>query len=273
MAVWPLQDSNITTQGGAILATSARTLITTATVNVKTAWVEIIAATSYPSSSLYVVTSGMVAAPAATSGGLFDVAIGAAGSEIVVVADVQCGFLTSGAIANFFLPLRVPSGARISMRAQSSAVPKSMGVQIYLPTGGFVPMESSDRAVTYGALTASSGGTLLTTAGATNTKAAWTVITASTTAVARHMLVTLQPPDTATVTAGVGLVDIGVGAAAAEQVIISNMSYETTTAERIEYGPIVFPVSVPAGSRLTARYQCSTTTTGAVPRVTLTTFS
>ncbi len=106
-----------------------------------------------------------------------------------------------------------------------------------------------------GSLAASSSGTTVTAPATANTKtgAVWAQLIAST---ARHTdwaIVTL----TNNSAAARYLVDIGIGAAAAEVVRIPDLHFGQIAANRP--GPAyLFPLHVPAGSRLSARCQCST---------------
>lgn len=56
------------------------------------------------------------------------------------------------------------------------------------------------------------------------------------------------------------LIDIAIGAAGAEQVIIGNLIHSTVLDEFYDSAPFYAPIKIPAGSRLSARSQCSTAT-------------
>ncbi len=273
MASWPLQDSSVAQQGGALVATSVGTNVTCGAAHVKGAWAELIASTDIPASELIVHSTGALFTAATDTSAMFDIAIGASTAEVVVVADVLCGYVSANTMWSWRLPLGIPKGSRVAMRAQCAVASKVIEAQAFACGGGFVPSDPGGRAVTYGAVTGSSSGTLLATPGAVNTKAAWTVLSAATSAPARFALVTVQPVTGTTVTAGNSLVDVGVGAATAEQVIIPNIVVKTEASERVTYSPMLFPVSIAAGSRLVARQQSSVTTATSVPRVVVTLFS
>ncbi len=273
MALWPLQDSSVAAEGGSLTASSTLDTVVCGAAHTKGAWKQLIASTTMPVSELLIYTYGAVFTAVTDTGALFDIGIGAAAAETVIVSNVQCGFISGNAMLAFRLPVKIASGTRISMRAQCAVASKTIPTQAWVVGGGVVPPESGDQAVTYGALTASSGGTLLATPGAINTKATWTVLSAATTAEARFVMVTVQPIAGTVTGAGQCLIDIGVGAAAAEQVIISNVFVATDALEKVQYLPLTFPVRIKAGSRLVARQQCTVTTATAVPRVTVTTFA
>jgi hypothetical protein len=102
---------------------------------------------------------------------------------------------------------------------------------------------------------ASSTGISLTANAAVNTKAAtWTELIASTVQDAGWLLIQLSPTSG---TAPSYLVDIGVGASTAEQVLIPNIyMFQSISTTRLQTD-WVFPVNIPAGTRISARSQSS----------------
>lgn len=99
---------------------------------------------------------------------------------------------------------------------------------------------------------ASSVSTTLTAGGAANTKGSAVELIASTEFDANWVLITFTD-----LTSGVVnfLVDILIGAAT-EQVIIPDL-YATARGNGGAFGPYLFPVFIPAGSRIAARCQCN----------------
>jgi len=104
-------------------------------------------------------------------------------------------------------------------------------------------------------------GTVLTNAGVTvtgglNTPGAWTQIVASTTRDACWMEVSVFP------TTGASFVvacDIAVGASGSEKAI-ANKLLATSGTGRGTLGNHCFPVNIPAGTRISARFSCSAST-------------
>lgn len=113
-------------------------------------------------------------------------------------------------------------------------------------------------AVTSGATT----GTALT-AGAVNVKGAWAQLVASTPTETSWVLVNLYRSSQHK-----HLVDIGIGAAAAEQVIIPNLGLQSvgSSADRFN-ASYLFPLTIPKGVRVSARSQASSA--GQASRVTI----
>lgn len=98
-------------------------------------------------------------------------------------------------------------------------------------------------------------GVVVQGAGA-NVKGSWVQLVASTTKKTVAIVVSISK---ASVTALPFLVDIGIGAAASEAVLIGDLYYYEDTAAYVQgalAGP--FLIEVPAGTRIAARCQCST---------------
>ncbi len=106
-----------------------------------------------------------------------------------------------------------------------------------------------------GADTANSVPTTITAAGSNNTKGSWTELVASSSYDSEAMLIHFGGFAGIVTTARADyLIDIGVGAASSEQVILSNL----LSSNPAQYpDTILVPLSVPAGSRVAARCQCS----------------
>lgn len=110
---------------------------------------------------------------------------------------------------------------------------------------------------TYGEVTSTSLGTTITASGSANTKGAWTQMIASTEHDARGIGISLVTPDDAASPARWdGLIDIGIGGAGSEQVLVPNLLLSAV----FEGGNgkyFWFPLFIPKGTRVAARMQCS----------------
>jgi hypothetical protein len=85
------------------------------------------------------------------------------------------------------------------------------------------------------------------------------------------MIVGLGAANTTTSTAANGFIDIGMGAAASEVVIIPDIPFLSSANEDVRYaGMLTYPVNIPAGVRLAARYQATNVVPTGTPHVTLT---
>jgi hypothetical protein len=97
--------------------------------------------------------------------------------------------------------------------------------------------------------TGTAAGTTLTSSGSANTKGSWTQLVASTASDISFVQVTVI-----LITSTIGLVDIGVGSAGNEVVVVNNLIVH----DNFDPTVISFPLSIPAGTRISARVQCAT---------------
>jgi len=105
-----------------------------------------------------------------------------------------------------------------------------------------------------GQLTASSNGTLVTAAATAHVKGAWSQLVAATGAEASWIEVYIG----SVATAVDYLIDIGIGAAASEQVIIPNLVAGSGTGAAGRSSRFLLPLNIPAGVRVAARCQATT---------------
>lgn len=99
-------------------------------------------------------------------------------------------------------------------------------------------------------------GDLLTAPGSNNTKADWTELVASSSFAADSLGLVMF----AGTTVADCLVDIATGAAASESVILENIPYGMGNTTGTPCGSLILPISIASGSRVSARYQASTST-------------
>jgi hypothetical protein len=242
---------------GAVTSQSRGTILNAGAAHTKGLWSELIAVTARPYSGFI-----LTAKPSGTDHYGFDLGFGAAGAEQVVLPDLMIG--STNGLAHAWFPIAIPKGVRVAGRVQSQDGANSVTVNL---TGiGVSPLwpRGLSGAINYGFNAGTSSGVQLDTGAVADTKGAWAEVTASTTRPAKALYVTIN---SGTVSAGVGadlLVDIGIGAAASEVVLIPNLYIRAFTNNR-PWPPILgpFPVNIPVGTRLAARGQCSSTDAGA----------
>ncbi len=256
---WPLSDAGMGAQGGSVAGTSLLTTITaSATPHTPGSWVEMVPATSWVADMLWLQIGAQVATSATDTSSLVDIGVGGSGSEIVLVADIPVGYLLANS-SPAPLPRRVPAGSRLSLRLRSAVVSKTATAQLRLAGGGLHAQVGYGRSTTYGADQAASSGTAVTPPGATNTKSAWTVIDAATAHSMRAVTVCVTTrPDTSMTTKDC-LFDVGVGEDGSEVVLVADVVAAYGLSEAIIAPYVCQPVDVPAGSRLVARYQSTST--------------
>lgn len=244
--------------------TAWTTLVAPAALNTKaSSWTTVLASTSYETGWLLVIIN------AATVLGsvVFDLGVGAAGSEQILIADLMVrtnGSLTQQADATYLFPVSVPRGTRISARAQSNGASAQITLNVTcLAAGiGFEPGEI--RVETAGFLAATSLGTQLPDpGGVAHTDGAWGQIIAST-GFAYHWLCVSLTTDATTLSGRAqSLVDLAVGASGQEQEVIGDLfALGNTADDTIRPGAMCFPVAIAKGSRLSGRHRCSSIVAG-----------
>ena len=245
-------------------ATYYVTITTSTSANTKGNWVELVASTPFDG---YVdLTYGRFETKADF---LIDLAIGAVGSEIIIWSNLLFGSTTASGYAmgaHLPIPIFIPAGTRISARAQSTRVGVNyqyIGGVVCHEGGGFGIPTLLSTSYTYGANTADSGGVQLDPGGTVDTKGAWTEITASCAAL-KGILLAFSAIVSIT-RSGVNYwwhTDIGVGSAGNEQVLILDYPltcHPTPCAVMPRYSTFI-PVSIPSGTRISARTACNVNT-------------
>lgn len=253
---WPIQEG----RGQLLLvdpltaSSDATAVAGSATANVKGAWVEVSA--SWPGYGGVAFTGQL-----SFYDHLFDIAVGALGSEVVIAENLYLGHgSTMRLMPLYTLPISINAGERVSVRVQAGFASLVPNVFVYS-----APVQKVlGRCTTYGADTADSGGVSVDPGSTANTKGAWHEIAASTTNDIKALILTLGNAGDSSRTTCKFLVDVGIGAAGSEQVIISNYG----AAARSEHDCVLpqvsqlIDVSIPAGSRIAVRAQCDITTAG-----------
>lgn len=239
---------------GVDLTTTLRVSVTAGTNPAKGAYAQLVASTAQDA-------RGIIVTPQAAGGlrSLFDIAVGGAGSEVVIIPNIATGEGTG--YQSVFFPIAIPAGSRLScaVSCSTSASAGHMSVTLVYAGGSTSPVYQ--RATAYGVDTANVRGTLATAPATANTKtgAAYAQLTASTTNPIKSLYVWLTPGSSGTSSYAV---DIAVGAAAAEVVVVPNVVGKVNSATLSQaslFGP--FAVSIPAGTRISARCQASVLST------------
>lgn len=234
-------------------------LATSGTANTKGSWAELVASTPFDASSIIIHFSDFHN----NNEFLVDVGIGASSSEKVIVPNVYRAVPSNvHDRGSLLIPIPIPSGTRISARAQRAIVGSlSQYCGVSLIGASFSSMQPFARVLDYGSDTTNTAGTQIDPGGTSNTKGAWTEIVASNTNPMRGLFFALGVPN---ISAAFGnfLIDISVGASSSEKIIIEDYPFHTNSsgamqsAERIS---VFIPVDIPSGTRLSVRAQSSIT--------------
>jgi len=230
-------------------ATNIGTSVTTgASASTKGAVAQAIASTLFDAYLITICTE-KVGSPVVASQSALDILIGAA-TETVLIPDLLAGY----ALGKLWMfPLYIPAGSRISLQMASARTSTTFGVRIHLYGGhGYPPFRVGAKVTTLGMGTVPNGTAI--TPGASGAAGAWAEMSASTPDDYFALLPSFQVAVDTTTSQLRQLVDVGIGAAASEQVIDTYLWSET--AEEYMTGPSnPFPTyrDIPVGSRLALR--------------------
>lgn len=193
---------------------------------------------------------------------LYDIAIGAAGVEQVIIANLVKGTTGSNLYcsAPFIAPVQIPSGSRISARVQcEAAIAQTTYLfgTMYDQSFAKLPLGVCD---TYGADTSDSGGVEIDCGGTAWSWGSWVEITASTLRDHHAIIVGYGNKDNAARASTGFQVEIGVGANPNETAIL--LTFMASDASAFALNPLfspLLPVNIPKGTRLSVRAQCGLT--------------
>lgn len=255
---------------GANLSTSAGTEVISdsGAAHTKGPWAELTASTGAACKGFYL----MLTHSSSVSGQfLVDIGTGAESSESTILANLPFhagggGSSMSPVTAMIYVPLKIDAGTRIAARCQYNA---SVGVTLLVHLA-LVDQDNDlvlgcDRATTYGANTADSGGVPVDPGAVSNTKSRTELVSATTNDINAFILsMTSQVAGVSAITKF--LFDIETGGSGSEVVKIGNLgatqhpSMDTTLP--MWYGPFV--MDIPAGTRISINMQSDGTSTGRV---------
>ena len=223
-----------------------------ASANTKGAWTQLVASTGADASGFWIFAGNTALANQVTA----DIGIGAAGSEQVLAGNLQFS-LTDHPTDAALVPLQIPAGTRVSVRLQSASASDSARVSIILMDASF-DGQGYQTWDDYGYNPATSFGTTVDPGGTANTKGSYVALTSGTardiSAIAWMVDMNGNTPVGADM-----LLDIAIGAAGSEQIIVPNWNMKnagsgsTAAISPVYSGPI--PVQIPAGTRIAARAQ------------------
>jgi hypothetical protein len=219
----------------------------------KGSWFELMAASSnsFPAQG-FILT--MCRTGAADWDCLYDVGIGGAGSETVVVSDfLNSQESTMSAAASINFPIAIPGGSRVAARAVTASGGVIDDVMLHLVTGGWTYPSGFAGATGLGGSTSTGKGTSVTPG--SSVKGSYSQIIASTAQAYKGIMVRLGT-NNAVIGSETLVVDVALGGAGSEVVIVPNLVFKAqndiSTASMI-------PVHIPAASRVAVRAAGSAT--------------
>ena len=221
-------------------------------INAKGSWVQLIASTSWDAIAIIIqfqLYNGV-------EDFLVDIGVGASGSEEVIIPNFLYSGVTGQKPQATSFPIHVASGSRIAARTQCSQASLTIFMCGILTAPTLDTYEPLGRVTDYGTATGDSGGTSVDPGATVNTKGAWSQLVASSANPMRKMIITLGNQDNEARTASNMLIDISVGGAGSEEIIVPDIAARTDG----QIGPPVeLDVALPSGVRIAARSACSIT--------------
>ena len=224
-----------------------------ATINTKGAYVQMTAACP---ADICALTVGIFFNPQTAAETLvsMDIAVGGAGSEAIVIPDIVVDASAQFGLTlfNTIFPIQIPKGTRIAARSQANAASATNYILLTANSfdGGFA-YEGYARYDSIGVSGTPILGTNVTPSATANTKGSYAQLIAST---ARDYSGFVLSVDTRGIAgANTYAVDVAVGGAGSEVVVMTNHSVNTgTTGAKAQNTPFI-GVPIPAGTRVSAR--------------------
>lgn len=236
------------------------TATASATPHTVGSYTEIVSALSQDIAGIFVQITTATSVSATDSSSLINIAIGGAGSEVVVVPNIGIGYKATANLTGLFIPIKISKGTRVAFNAQSVIGSKTIACRFIFVYSRRKVIASPTQIDTYGADTLTSAGVTISNPGAGNTKGSYTEITASTDRPYQGLFISIQGAQSTAISSGSALVDVAIGPGGNEINIIEDLHCVTTTGESIDpITPSTIMRHIPAGTRISARYQRSTT--------------
>jgi len=257
MGEWSLPDSTLPIDYGLISSgNTAVTLVQSAsTAFTKGAWTEIVASTDHYMDGFYLYLDWRQNTTRRNM--LVDVGIGAASSEVTLISNLKLQ-QGQGADVIYFVPFSIPAGTRISVRGQSNAA-RNVGVAIFPANPTFYNKATIyARSTTFLIDLATNLGSVYDPGAVRDVKGAYVEIVASAPYDITGIMINLGNNDNTAQINDNWMVDVSVGASSSEHVRIANAFTVGSSDESTEPISLIYPVNIPAGSRLAFRAQSGT---------------
>lgn len=229
-----------------------------ATVTANAGWDEVIASTDADADHVVIYINYESQGAGAVEENLISVGVGAAASEQTIIENIPLSgrVSTTRTMDALSFPVQVPAGSRVSVKVDAdTATVIGIGVKLFK---GNEKSFAFSGAKAFGD-TANFSGTAVDPGGAANTKGSWVELDASCSDTIRGFWIHVGVNENLTI--GVNsttFIDIGIGAAASEQIIVPDHYTYATTAEDGS-ASLFYDIEIPSGTRISARSQCTDT--------------
>lgn len=197
-----------------------------------------------------------------TGEALIDIATGAGGAEVVLIANIGLTFYLGNVPSSrpgLLIPVAISSGTRVSARCQIS-ITSVVNIITILLLIAESSISGSSVADTYGANTADSSGTEIDPGGTANTKGSYVEITGSSSNDHNWLALIIQNGANVARTDSSFLLDIATGAAGAETVVIPDLWFAIDASNDVFITGIwsIGVNDISSGTRIAARAQAQT---------------
>lgn len=187
------------------------------------------------------------------------IGLGAAGSEVIIADGLRIGNRGYSS-TTYFLPIGIPAGTRIAVQTSNGSSGSTVGVDVGLRGYSGHPYGLAPYSQANDINPGSNGAALVAGAGVANTLTSWVELVASTSEDMRLIIPYVETE--LGNTTQFNFVDLAVGAAGSEQMILEGL-FVAKNGFNPYLSPLTMtpiPVSIPAGSRISARSQCDNAT-------------
>ena len=239
-------------------ASSGINLVPSGTAHVKGGFTELLASTGFSYTNLLIGFSSRDNDVA-----IVDIAIGSAGNEEVILHDLLVDLSTDTSrfdSQSTMLPVSIPAGTRISGRVQAGSTTTNGPAAKFIGFGGSLSESSAlSQSNAEGINLGTTRGTQVDPGATVNTKGAYSQLTASSTKDYKGFFLTLDQNGNTAPAAAHFLIDIAIGGAASEQIILPEYWRQSDTDDvpGAHFSPF-FPIAIPIGTRIAARAQSTT---------------
>jgi len=246
-------------------ATAPTDIASSATIHTLGSYVELLSAANntYPITEIEILFSKYGSSSGNQGNMLFNLAIGGAGSEQIIIPNIlieASTSVTNTSVYRYCVPISIPSGVRISMNAQSQLTgATTIGASLILTAGALGSDGGLSTVDDIGATTATTRGTVVATSGTIDTFGSWVEMSASLAKSYKGFVISAFKASGSW--SGLEVTyEVGVGSAGNEEVIFSGQHIITGTQE---FGSGMVsgfkPVGVASGERIAIRAQSDST--------------
>jgi hypothetical protein len=245
--------SSVKTYGFTSSTNTGVSVTASSTVNTKGSYVELVSAANNttPINNMFSIGFDLVTGTQADF--LVDIAIGGAGSEVVIIDNIWVKTNTIEATSGIFEALNeVPAGVRISARCQSNISSGVIPVYLMVSSRSLAQSSRPQRVTTYGANASTTDGVVVARA-AVGVFGSWVEITASTTNRIKGFIVASHRKGLSW-SNGKITYEVGVGSAGNEEIIYAGHNISVNSSEMASdfFSPAIL-VAVAKGERLAIR--------------------